>query len=318
MGTVRAMDAAFSVRCERARLASSIDQALVIVGCLTRIVIMSHLLDELQQLAPWHFDLELTDGLRTGDGNRKLYGDKDMRNVVLIDPNELTPLLRCIYPAGLHGKRFLDVACNGGGYSIVAKRLGADIAVGFDAREHWIRQANFVVQQLGLDGVQFLQSSIDDFSADADFDICLFKGIFYHLPDPVASLRRVADMTREIIIIDTETDGTRSDLCLRLNREGQSHVMSGVDGLAWWPSGPDLLALILGWLGFPETREIFWHSKPNVRNRQSPGRCRIIGARSVEVLRAFDAGRPLRKSSTNLVRRRMSLRKRLSGLLKGS
>ena len=35
------------------------------------------------------------------------------------------------------------------------------------------------------------------------FDICLFKGIFYHLPDPVAGLKIVADRTDEVLILDT-------------------------------------------------------------------------------------------------------------------
>jgi len=248
---------------------------------------MSQLLDTLRQLAPWHFDLELSEGLRTSDGNLQRYGKNDLHNVVVINPNTLAPLLTRIYPNGLQGKRFLDVACNGGGYSIIAKRLGAKLALGFDAREHWIRQARFLAQHLGLEGVRFIQSDLYGFHTAEPFDVCLFKGIFYHLPDPVTGLRHVAGMTREVIIIDTETDGVRGDLCLRPHRERQTHVMSGVHGLAWWPSGPDLLAMILDWLGFPETREIFWNKK-GVKNRENPGRCRVIGARSAEVLRAFD------------------------------
>ncbi len=211
---------------------------------------MSPLLEKLRQLAPWHFDLELSEGLHTIDGNRTEYGDTNLRNVVAIDPRELVPLLTRIYPEGLRGKRVLDVACNGGGYSFVAKRLGADFVLGFDAREHWIRQANFVAQHLSLDGIQLVRSELYEFHVDVPFDVCLFKGIFYHLPDPVAGLRHIADMTREIIVVDTETDSKRGDLCLRLHREGQTHFMSGVHGLAWWPSGPDLIAALLDWLGF--------------------------------------------------------------------
>lgn len=248
---------------------------------------MSQLLETLQQLAPWHFDLELSDGLRTSDGNRQHYADQNLNSVVVINPNELAPLLKRIYPGGLKGRKFLDVACNSGGYSILAKRLGADLAIGFDAREHWIRQANFLARHLQLDGIRFIASDLYEFHAEEEFDVCLFKGILYHLPDPVTGLRHVADITREVIIIDTETDGTRGDLCLRPHREGETHVMSGVHGLAWWPSGPDLIALILNWLGFPETREISWNKK-NVKGRDNPGRCRIIGARSPDLLRAFD------------------------------
>lgn len=263
---------------------------------------MPELLKQLQELAPWHFDLPLSDGLKTSDGNREQYDDSNVQRVAVIDPYELAPLLRRIHPDGLRGKRFLDVACNGGGYSIVAKSLGADLAVGFDAREHWVRQARFLAEQLQVKGTRFFTADLLSFTSDERFDICLFKGIFYHLPDPVAALRRVADLTDEVIIVDTETDGRRGDLCLRPHREGQTHIMSGVHGLAWWPSGPDLLAVILEWLGFSETREIFWNSK-NVQHRGSPGRCRIIGARSPDILRAFDAP----KTKSGILKRRFSL-----------
>jgi len=48
-----------------------------------------------------------------------------------------------IYPKGLAGKSFLDAGCNAGGYCFVAKDLGAKETLGFDPRDHWIKQAEF-------------------------------------------------------------------------------------------------------------------------------------------------------------------------------
>jgi 23S rRNA G2069 N7-methylase RlmK/C1962 C5-methylase RlmI len=66
----------------------------------------------------------------------------------LVNPSDLRPLLERLYPNGLDGKRFLDCACNAGGYSLLASDLGA-YSFGFDVRDHWIEQARFLKRHFG-------------------------------------------------------------------------------------------------------------------------------------------------------------------------
>lgn len=247
---------------------------------------MDELETALRSLGPWHFDVDLGNSRRTVEGN----SSDGPRRVSVIDPHELEPLLLKIYPGGLDGRSFLDVACNGGGYSVVAQRLGASRTFGFDSREHWVSQARFIAAHLGLETARFEQKALHEVDLSEGYDVALFKGILYHLPDPVHALQQVCDITREIVIVDTETDGDRGDLCFQLNAEGTTSLMTGMHGLAWWPSGPDLLAVILTQLGFPEVREIFWRAKnpQRVKGRMQPGRCRIIAARTPEVLARYD------------------------------
>ena len=110
------------------------------------------------------------------------------------------------------------------------------------------------------------------------FDITLFKGIFYHLPDPVAGLKVAADMTREVLLVDTEVRLDLPDGMLVVRREGTEHPMSGVYGLNWFPTGPDVMARILNWMGFPETRVTSWIAN-RTREREQFGRLQIVGAR---------------------------------------
>jgi len=237
-----------------------------------------------ERLQPWHFDIPLAEGLSTRDGNTR--AQKGVA-ISVVKPGEIVPLLRKIYPRGLAGKSFLDAGCNGGGYSIEAKRLGADYAFGFDARSHWIDQAKFLKRQLGLSGIDFQHAALHEADLSREYDICLFKGIFYHLPDPVHALERVCAVTREVMIVDTETDGVRGERLMRLNAEGKEHLMTGVHGLAWWPSGPDLLAEILARFGFGETREVFWRQVKRGGAREHGGRCRIVAARSADTLKGL-------------------------------
>ncbi len=248
----------------------------------------SSLKSEIQALAPWHIDVEIAPGLRTGQGNVEPQ-DGARLAMGIVDPNEIRPLLRAIYPGGLGGKRFLDVACNGGGYSMVANDLGAEYVFGFDVRDHWIRQAEFLKRHRAgdRDRVRFALCDlreIDEKIGEARFDICLFKGIFYHLPDPIASLKVVADRTDEILILDTAAAKDKPDGFLQLRFEPTADPMSGVHELAWFPTGASVLKGILDWLGFQETRLIFW-KKPQ---RGRFGRIRIVGARSKRLLEHFD------------------------------
>jgi SAM-dependent methyltransferase len=248
----------------------------------------SSLKSEIQALAPWHIDVEVAPGLRTSQGNVKPE-DGSRLSIGIVDPNEIRPLLEAIYPRGLGGKRFIDVACNGGGYSMIANDLGAEYVFGFDVRDHWIKQAEFLKRHLAGDGgrVEFAMCDLREIGervGEARFDVCLFKGIFYHLPDPIASLKEVADRTDEILILDTAAAKEKPDGYLQLAFEGTVNPMSGVHELAWFPTGSKVLKGILDWLGFEESRLIFWKKPP----RGKFERIRIIGARSKELLANFD------------------------------
>jgi SAM-dependent methyltransferase len=247
------------------------------------------LLNDIRQLAPWHFDIPLDKDLSTIDGNIGTNNGRDY-GMPVVQPTELRPLLEALYSNGLEGKRFLDCACNGGGYSILSHKLGADFALGFDVREHWINQARFLSSYFKIpdDRVSFDVCDLLDFRhkhPDSDFDICLFKGLFYHLPDPIAGLKLAADRTSEILILDTASVEGHEDGFLKLQMEGVVNPMSGVHELAWRPTGPNVLKAILGWVGFPATRLIFSRKRTHFPGR---GRIRMVAARDEALLDGFD------------------------------
>jgi len=245
------------------------------------------LLTELKDLAPWHFDLEVANGLRTSAGNAKDYEDEDHRNISVVDPFELEPLLLQLYPDGLVGKRFLDVGCNAGGYCFVANKLGATYAFGFDVHDHWIRQANFLKTQWDIDqaSVEFGVMHLGDLKVAQSYDVTLFKGVFYHIPDPIHDLSHLCDLTKEVVILDTMTDPSIPEHCLGSSRESQTHLMSGVDGLNWIPGGPKVVENIFQWAGFPEVRLAKRLEQYGDGRR---GRMRLVAARSKALLEAFD------------------------------
>ncbi len=247
----------------------------------------------LRELGPWHFNMEVVPGIRTRSYNKESYGDVDLDKVGLIDPYEMKPLFEVILPeGGIAGRTLLDVGCNGGGYCFVAHELGAKAAYGFDVRDHWIKQCEFIkaLKYPGADNLTFNTADVKIFEHKQRYDVVLFKGVFYHLPDPISTTARLCELTERAIIIDT---ASRSDIpgeCMVPWQESKTHVMSGVDGLAWFPGGPEVIAPIFRWCGFPHMRVVA-HKKGGAAERFR-GRFRVVATRDAKDLAAFDARPP--------------------------
>ncbi len=240
----------------------------------------SSIIQQAKALGPWHFDFEILPGVRTAQLNDKDSADPDKRGVFTLDPYHLLPFFKKYYPDGLQGKDVLDVGCNSGGYCFVAAELGARSALGFDVRQHWLDQAEFIRSHkyAQYPGVRFVRADAKQFLNDVEqVDIVIFKGMLYHLPDPVHILLQLAEIAREVILVDTASSETIPEGCWVPVHETKTHLMSGVDGLAWLPGGPAAVRPLLEYAGFGQCEVSSWlHNHPG----NGRGRFQIIGTRS--------------------------------------
>ncbi|NQU40616.1 MAG: DUF1698 domain-containing protein [Lentisphaerae bacterium] len=250
---------------------------------------------EIKRLGPWHMRVDVRDDIATDCGEQI---NSDGRRITLTDkrlPFQL--LMSTIYRDGLQGKTFIDHACNCGGYTFWAKELGAQKTLGYDVRDHWLNQAEFLRRYREADssGMEFVKSDLYDIPklGLAPFDITWFSGILYHLPDPVTGLKIAADLTKELIYVNTALmtplDGDAATDCLYLSREGTEHIMTGVHGLNWFPSGPSVLIKLLKWLGFPAVRTVMWKKRVSKEARPEHlrttiGRMALVAARDPKLL----------------------------------
>jgi tRNA (mo5U34)-methyltransferase len=248
--------------------------------------------EEIVRLGPWLLDVEVRPGLTTqaaqaeGEYDRESFG-----RVGFYAPREhFQGVLRRVYPDGLAGRSVLDCACNCGAFSFWAKEEGAAECLGFDVRPHWIEQARFLAANRAepSDGMRFEVMDLYDLpqSGAGQFDITFFNGILYHLPDPVTGLKAAADMTRELIVLNTATRLGHPDGALIAARESREKVASGVYGLNWFPTGPQVVGRMFEWMGFPHWRCTRWRAAEN----QGPGlgRMELIAAREEALLDHYD------------------------------
>jgi len=157
----------------------------------------------LERLGPFHHRVELPYGLSTHDESQKRRSIELTRVSSLVD-HAFPPLLRAV-GGSLAGKRVLDVACNCGGFSVAATEHGCESVVGVDIVDHYIEQANFIKDAAGLDNAEFKVLDVNDISESTVgmFDVTLCFGLMYHLENPVLSMKRIASVTKEHMLIDT-------------------------------------------------------------------------------------------------------------------
>ncbi len=147
------------------------------------------------ELAPWFHNLHLPSGHQTAP-------DHPLGDFPSFKWEQLGPVL----PQDLDGWSVLDIGCNAGFYSFALAERGADV-VGIDLDPHYLRQARWAAEQLGVAGsVRFEQMQIYDLAHVAErFDLVLFLGVLYHLRYPLLALDILAEKVDRLLVVQTLT-----------------------------------------------------------------------------------------------------------------
>lgn len=148
---------------------------------------------EIERLGPWFHNLHLPGGVETAP-------DHPLGDFPAFKWRQLAPHL----PDDLSSWTALDVGCNAGFYSFELARRGARV-VGIDADEHYLDQARWARERLGLE-VDFRRQTVYDLGrSDARFDLILFLGVLYHLRHPLLALDIAAQRSRRLLVLQTLT-----------------------------------------------------------------------------------------------------------------
>jgi tRNA (mo5U34)-methyltransferase len=150
---------------------------------------------EIAALSPWFHNLHLPGGIETAPSH--FLGDFPRYKWQVLAPH---------LPERLDGWTALDIGCNAGYYSFELARRGARVT-GIDVDPHYLRQAEWAAQELGLAStIEFRRMQVYDLAgADELYDLVLFMGVFYHLRYPLLGLDIVARRCRRIMVFQTLT-----------------------------------------------------------------------------------------------------------------
>jgi tRNA (mo5U34)-methyltransferase len=136
----------------------------------------SRLQEEIEALGPWFHNLRIN-GLETAPEH--FLGDY---------PAFKWARFKHALPDDLEGRSVLDIGCNAGFYALEMKRRNAGRVVGIDSDPHYLRQAEFAAQKMGMN-IEFRQMSVYDIASLGEkFDLVIFMGVLYHLRHPLLAL----------------------------------------------------------------------------------------------------------------------------------
>jgi tRNA (mo5U34)-methyltransferase len=115
-------------------------------------------------------------------------------------------------PEDMTGMRVLDIGARDGYFTFASEHRGADV-VALDYVAETISGFG-LARQLRGSRVSFIHGNLYDVSAETlggRFDVVLFLGVIYHLPEPYYALQIVRDLTRPggtVYVESTCSDGT--------------------------------------------------------------------------------------------------------------
>lgn len=149
---------------------------------------IDNLLDEINAIT-WRHKIDLGNGIITpGDANTQ----KKLKGLG--------------FPDDFEGKSVLDVGAWDGFYSFEAEKRNAGRVLAIDTWTHGAGKTGFNLAKRILNSkVESKTMSVYDLSAKNEgvFDITLFLGVLYHLRHPLLAFDKIAEVTRELIIVES-------------------------------------------------------------------------------------------------------------------
>jgi tRNA (mo5U34)-methyltransferase len=213
----------------------------------------------------WYHRIDLGDGIVTPGENRT---GQTLKRVRL--------------PESLAGQSVLDIGAWDGFFSFEAERRGAERVVAVDPEcwgdpswgsRGWGTKGPFDLARRTLgSSVEDRDIALLDISPTTigTFDVVLFLGVFYHLPNPWPYLQAAASACADLLIVETHAD------LLDLRRPAMAFYPGsevGGDPSNWWGPNASALAAMLGDAGFRRVT-VYTESRVHRLARTAVGRLR--------------------------------------------
>lgn len=188
------------------------------------------IIKKVKELSPW---------------GQKIYLIDDIFTPGPLDTEQRWDFIKNFLPKDLKDMHVLDVGCSAGYFSVKIRELGTYNVVGIDF-EHYIRQAKLVAEVKRYKNIEFRIQSIYKLNTSEKFNLTLCLGVLYHLKYPFLALKKMSEVTTEMLLLETEAllDEQDTDKIKFIEHTYKN------DGTNWWIFGEECLKGMLRSVGF--------------------------------------------------------------------
>lgn len=171
-------------------------------------------------------------------------------------------------PEDLRGKTVLDIGAFDGYFSFEVEKRGAKVLAmdeyAWEGKYPW--PSDFKGTKKGFElAKKILKSKVKDIKMNVydlspkigTFDLVLFLGVLYHLQHPLLALQKIAQVTREQLILETHVDSLLS------KRPAMTfYPTNELDNFPtnWWGPNPEAVVAMLKTAGFKKIKVYNRHS----------------------------------------------------------
>jgi tRNA (mo5U34)-methyltransferase len=204
--------------------------------------------------------------------------------------DQVWALIKPTFPVDLKGASMLDIGCNAGFFSILAKLRGAGRILGVEFFPMFFEQAEYIRKIWQMDMEYRLMDAHNVGKIDEQFDLVMFAGILYHLKNPLQVLEYIGDRCRDAVIVESEVipDDRRNVLMARMGPLGNIKLTATTKGFMkfyegdelngdnsnWWAPDTECLLGMLRVAGFKHFSRPIYHAPSRIlliatKNEQS-------------------------------------------------
>lgn len=143
----------------------------------------------------WFYEFSLPDGTKT-----ETYLPESAKKIHVTREKVLR---RYLGEAGESYSSALDISCHEGFFSLVLSDY-LKYVTGVDKNIESLERARLITKCVGRPEINFCNSSVESLGGEfcADFVLCF--GLLYHVENPVQIIRKLADLTKKAVCIETQ------------------------------------------------------------------------------------------------------------------